>query len=229
MSAAIETGIFCRSFRGARLSLWKKPARNAAAGGDWCDAFPLNPRTLAISIGDVCGHGTLAYEQMLELRESMCAGARQGLPLFEIVAKANALACTRPNAAPVTALVALFDATSRRLSLVSAGHPRPLLHTTSGSAFLGAVPGALPLGITQDHTCTIETTIVPSGALLIFYTDGILEHTRDAIKGERDLMLAAAHVYRYPYLNAAHTMAHEITGGTCLLEDDAALLTVRIV
>lgn len=229
MSALSQTGQFCRSFRGVKLSLWSKPARDETRGGDWCEAFPVSESSLAVSVGDVCGHGTSAYGEMVALRDAIRRAIHKQHDLTEILAEANRIALRSESAAPVSAIVALFHAPSRMLLMVNAGHPRPLLQTSAGSAPIGTTPGALPLGVVLDRPCWVESVWIPAASLLVFYTDGLIERDRNAIKGERDLALAVAHVFRFPYLNAAHAIANELTFGDCSFEDDAAVLTLRTI
>lgn len=197
-------------------------------GGDWCDAFAISQDMLAISVGDVCGRGSAAHEVMLYVRDAIRARAYCSGDLLEIMASANEAAYGRNCDLPVTAVVGMLETSTRTLSLTNAGHPRPLVHNRGISQFIGKLPGSLPLGIAPEYNCTVNLVTLPADALLIFYTDGIVERNRDAITGERELVLTTAHVYRSPYLNAANAIAHELTDGKYDLDDDAAVVAVRM-
>jgi serine phosphatase RsbU (regulator of sigma subunit) len=164
---------------------------------------------------------------MRALRDIIRAAALHERDLFEIMRCANKLACIERMAVPVTAIVAVLNTQQRMLTVLNAGHPRPLVHTNAGGTFVGRCPGGPPLGISEDNAWPLDSIAVPAGAMLVFYTDGIIERERNPIKGERDLCLAASHVYRFPYLNHANAIAQGLTGGDVALEDDAAILTVR--
>lgn len=204
----------------------EQPGGCASQGGDWCDAFPVSANTLAISVGDVCGRGADAYEPMLCMREAIRERAYRTRDLLQIMSSTNEIACRRGNGVLVTAVVGMLDIPTRTLIFSNAGHPRPLIQSGGASLLLGNMPGALPLGIQSDYRCAVNFVTVPAGSLLIFYTDGIVERNRDVIDGERQLILAAAHVYRYPYLSPAKAIAHALTGGEYDLDDDASVLTV---
>lgn len=227
MPVSVHTGLSRRSFRGARISRWSKPGRRALQGGDWCDAFPVSTDRLAISIGDVCGRGAAAYEPMLGVREAIRARAYRTRDLLEIMASANEMVCRRGNDFLVTALVGMLDIPTRTLEFTSAGHPRPLVQNAGTSLFIGKLPGSLPLGIDSEYSGAVYSVTVLPGSLFVFYTDGIVERNHAIIDGERELIWAAAHVYRYPYLNAASTIASVLTEGSYDLEDDASIITVR--
>jgi serine phosphatase RsbU (regulator of sigma subunit) len=209
------------------VTAWNQPARNGSRGGDWCEAFAISENAIAISIGDVCGHGPAVYDEMLAISDAIRHGICDGHELAHVMAAANRVACELRDAMPATAILAVLHTPSNRLWMVNAGHPPPLLQTASGATFLRRSPGDFPLGLFPEYAAAVDEVSVASGNLLVFYTDGIVERERDLIKGERQLIWAVANVYRFPYLNAAHAIAHEMHGGLTQLEDDAAVLTLR--
>jgi hypothetical protein len=56
---------------GFRLSIRIMPAFHATRGGDWCETFTVLDRVVALSIGDVCGHGPDAFDAMLTTRRAV--------------------------------------------------------------------------------------------------------------------------------------------------------------
>ncbi len=40
-----------------RATVWNSPAGDAQAGGDWCDVISVADDIIAVTIGDVAGHG----------------------------------------------------------------------------------------------------------------------------------------------------------------------------
>jgi sigma-B regulation protein RsbU (phosphoserine phosphatase) len=222
-----ESGRFHRSFRGVKVSGWNEPAGGATHGGDWCEAFPISENAIAISVGDVCGHGVPAHEEMRLIRELIRQRFYVGADLWNVVAAANRVATEREQAVPVTAIVGLLLTYSNKLWIANAGHPPPLVQSSSGSRFWRHSPGDLPLGVCREHDVTVDETILEPDSLLVFYTDGIVESHRNLIEGERRLMRAVSRIYRFRYLHAAHAIAHEMNVlGSCL-QDDAAVLTLR--
>jgi serine phosphatase RsbU (regulator of sigma subunit) len=215
------------SFCGAKLTAWSAPANDQLVGGDWCEAFALSDHLLALSIGDVCGHGIDASNQMIAIREVLEAAAHELRDPAKILARANTLAYELVEVVPVTGIVALFDALANTLTFANAGHPPPLMVGPCGQLFLARYPADIPLGITPDHSATSYVIPVPPDTLLVFYTDGVTEHQRDPITGEEQLRLAAAHTYRYPQGNTAQTIAHRVLSSASS-PDDAAILTLQI-
>jgi serine phosphatase RsbU (regulator of sigma subunit) len=218
--------VLATSFCGAKLTAWSAPANDHLVGGDWCEAFALSDHLLALSIGDVCGHGVGASNEMVAIREVLEAAVHELRDPAKILARANTFACELEHAVPVTGVVALFDALENTLTFANAGHPPPLMVGPWGQMFLARYPADIPLGITAHHTATSYVVPVPPDTLLVFYTDGVTEHQRDPIVGEEQLRLAAAHIYRYPQGHTAQSIAHRVLSSDSG-HDDAAILTVR--
>jgi phosphoserine phosphatase RsbU/P len=214
------------TFRGAALTIWNAPAGNHSAGGDWCEVFAISEHVLAFSIGDVCGHGVGASNEMVAMREVIDATAREFCDPADILKRANVVACRHERAVPVTAVVALLDTMANTLTFANAGHPPPLTIGPRGHLFLERYPADVPLGIGGEHSAISHVIDVLPRTLIVFYTDGVTEHDRDPIKGEQQLHLAAAHAYGKPRRNAAQTIVRQILGKSTAA-DDVAILAVR--
>lgn len=215
-----------RLFGGARVTAWKQPAGNSLRGGDWCQAFPISAHEIAISVGDVCGHGQRVYEEMLAIREAIRGKLPEERDLAAVLAAANQIAFERDHAVPVTALIGILHTVSNKIWIANAGHPPPLLQDGPSARFCRRSPGDLPLGIWEPHETNIDEIDLNGNSLLVFYTDGIVEHERNIIKGERELMRSVARVYRFPYLHTARAIAYEMGAVGACLPDDAAILTL---
>ena len=214
------------SFHGAALTIWNVPAGNHLAGGDWCEVFAISEHVLAFSIGDVCGHGVGASNEMVAMREVIDSTAREFCDPADVLKRANVIACRHERAVPVTAVVALLDTLANTLTFANAGHPPPLTVGPHAQAFLERYPADVPLGIGGEHTASSHVIDVPPRTLIVFYTDGVTEHDRDPIKGEQQLRAAAAHAYKKPRSNAAKTIVRRILARSAAA-DDVAILTVR--
>jgi serine phosphatase RsbU (regulator of sigma subunit) len=71
-----------------------------------------------------------------------------------------------------------------------------------------------------------HTIALPPGAFLAFFTDGLVESTRDALEGERRLRAALAD----PAVRAAHRPAAAIRNAVLVegARDDVAILTLAL-
>jgi PAS domain S-box-containing protein len=169
-----------------------QPARNEAqVGGDWYDALRLADGRIVYSIGDVAGSGLEAAVIMAAMRQ-VIRGVMQVYadPLTAIEAADRVLKAEHPNRF-VTAIVGVYDPVVCELAFVSAGHPPPLVRARTGAIARHDAVG-LPLGIRERTDESAHIIAIADGDLLVLYTDGLIENTRDVIEGERRVHEALA-------------------------------------
>ena len=201
--------------------------KDALVGGDWYDAFELPDGRLALSMGDVVGHGLDASVVAGRVRQAIYTLAFEFDDPATVLNKANRVVCCQEAGTLVTALVGFIDAKLTRLRYASAGHPPPLI------AYNGAEPaqalecGGLPLGVLPEldlRSCAVD--ILPH-AVLALYTDGLIEFGRDLIGAEDTLKHAIARVVGDTKLaHPAHFVKLAVLGDHHT-SDDAALLLIQ--
>jgi serine phosphatase RsbU (regulator of sigma subunit) len=208
------------------ITRWSSPAGRAVSGGDWCDAFRLSDHVLALTVGDVSGHGEAASGTMHFLRAAIVKAIRDGRNPSETLCIANDFAHARAGGVIVTAIVGLLDLRERSFAYANAGHPPPILLFEREHRFFKQARADLPLGIFRHHHCADHVEALADESLLVLYTDGITEHARDLLLGELELAESARRAYDAPEKEAARNIAErvlrELRG-----DDDAAVLTVR--
>lgn len=192
------------------INFWSSPADGARQGGDWCDAFALSDTRVAVAIFDVSGHGEAVAATMQSMRSIFFVAMRTGLCPSRVLSLANAVACAREESLIITALVGILDGEQREFTFANAGHPPPLLMTPKSHAFLSKPIGDLPLGIFAKHDVTLQKVAVPDDALLVLFTDGLIEHNREIALGEIELIEATRAIYHLPALHLAKTIAHGV-------------------
>lgn len=208
------------------VSNWVSPAGGAEAGGDWCDVVTISEEMVALTIGDVSGHGAAVAGTMAAMRAAVLRSIYDIRVPSEILAVVNDVALSRGDGVIVTAIVAFFNNRRHTLTFANAGHPPPLLLSNAFQAFLTHPPADLPLGIVPHYGAADYVIALPYDALLVLYTDGITEHDRDPIQGETDLSDAARFAYDWPDVDAADAIAQQIfRKGPG--HDDAAALVLR--
>jgi serine phosphatase RsbU (regulator of sigma subunit) len=85
----------------------------------------------------------------------------------------------------VTLAAAVLDPASHTVSLVSAGHPAPLLYSCVGATLQDATSrdtGGIPLGILEGQEYRLPEVVLQPGDCLLLYTDGV----PDAINVRRE-------------------------------------------
>ena len=165
---------------GVELGAAYRPAEvNVDVGGDWYDAFATPDGMMMIVVGDVAGHGIGAASLMGRARNALRAYAFEDSDPARILLRLHRLLRDQDETAMVTAFVGRHDPVEHVMSWSRAGHPPPLLIPPGGPArFLNEINGA-PLG-TMPRGYTTATTRLDPGALMVCYTDGLVER-RDRV------------------------------------------------
>jgi anti-sigma regulatory factor (Ser/Thr protein kinase) len=199
---------------------------DAMIGGDWYDAFRLSDGRVVISVGDVIGSGLAAAVTMVATRQAI-RGAAQVFPEPAAVLDAadRALRSEQPDRI-VTTFLGILDPLTLSFTYASAGHPPPLLRRPDGT--IDELASAdLPLGLRNDVPATGNVTIgLPQGSLLVLYTDGLTESTRDVLEGDRRLRSALERHDVHDAANPAEAIRRTVLDRA---SDDVAILTMRLV
>lgn len=194
----------------------------AEVGGDWYDAFPLPDGRVAVSIGDVAGHGLDAAVVMGEVRQTLRVAAIHREDPAAVLDLANDLLMSRPDPIMVTAVFGIFD--GKEFTYATAGHPPPLVCTHDG--VVEQIPaGGVPLGIDSGVERSPWTISLPPGSLLLLYTDGLIEHSRDVLDGERILERAVTQIWSLRPADPAEAVRVAVLGDSPN-RDDVAILSL---
>jgi serine phosphatase RsbU (regulator of sigma subunit) len=207
-----------------RFSASYVPAtEDTKVGGDWYDAMALSNNRVLFAIGDVTGHGIEAAVTMNQARQLLLSAALVDSDPASILSRVNA-EISNQSARLVTAIAGIADAKKYEFTYAVAGHPPPVLlepgrpprFLECGSVALGALPFA--------GYVTRRIQSVP-GAMLVLYTDGAVEHSRNVLEGEELLLKAVAEAAEQSELDQAAFIHHAIFAGRSV-GDDVAILTV---
>jgi serine phosphatase RsbU (regulator of sigma subunit) len=214
-------------FRGVKLTTRIIPALGGAQSGDWCETFPVSDDVIALSIGDVCGHGQAAFEPMLLARQAIRDAAGLDISPVQTLAEVNRYLCREQSDVYVTAIFGLLDTNQQTFTFANAGHPPLLMAGLYEGHVLEFGEADLPLGFDPNTLQVLHTVKVPPEILLVLYTDGVIEHELDAIRGQQQLCEAAVFAYRCTGLSAAPVIERQmlLTGSNF---DDAAILAARM-
>ncbi len=212
-------------FNGLEISSRIIPAAGAPRGGDWCDVFAVDDDVLALSIGDVCGHGVEKFDAMVAMRQAIRDAVLRKLDPAQTLSQVNMFLNEFDPGEIITAIVGLIDTRRRSIVYANAGHPPPIVAGPSGASFVASAEPDVPLGIEPHFTPAIHELSLPASTLIVFYTDGVTGSTRDSLQGDAQLCAAAKFARDFPELPTAATIeAMTIAAGNF---DDVAILTVR--
>jgi PAS domain S-box-containing protein len=197
----------------------------AQIGGDWYDAFRLRDGRLVISIGDVVGSGVEAAVTMSNMRQVIRGTAQlHADPVLMLDAADSALRLEEGDRY-VTACVAVIDPVSRTMTYANAGHPPPYLRDRSNSP-VALEFDDLPLGLRQRNARHARAVQLPPGTVLVFYTDGLIESTRNVLDGIASLEHLIGSRAFYESANPAKFIRSQMLEGGA--RDDVAILVLRM-
>ncbi|GGQ43058.1 SpoIIE family protein phosphatase [Couchioplanes azureus] len=165
---------------GLRVAVRYIPAEEASrVGGDWFHAASADDGCVVLAVGDIAGHGMHAATMMAQLRHMLA-----GLTVTTTTDPAQLLwhlnRLLYSCATTATAAVARFDPGSQSLTWAQAGHPAPL-HARAGTTTALPRPHGQLLGADRDARYDTATVSLDPADLLLFYTDGLIEHRRHTL------------------------------------------------
>jgi serine phosphatase RsbU (regulator of sigma subunit) len=153
-------------------------ARSVGMGGDWYEGVVIDDDRYLVVVGDVAGHGITAVGQMAQFRAVIGAMARLDTPLDELFPLATTVV---QGIDPIASAVAAeIDVRAGLLRYSAAGHPPPLLRMPDGEVLVLEGGRQSLLGVAMPGKPAGEHP-VPPGAILICYTDGLIERRAEAI------------------------------------------------
>jgi phosphoserine phosphatase RsbU/P len=208
---------------GAEMAARYIPGRGAV-GGDWYDVFTLPSGELCVVIGDVAGSGLAAAVIMGRMRSALRAYALETRDPAEVLARLDRkMLHFEPNAL-ATVLYAVIDPALDRMHVASAGHFPPVLAAPGQAAGLADVPAGMLIGILPEAQRPVSTVKIPPGALLCFFTDGLVERPGEVID-EGLARLCGTLVAELPDVACSAVMGALV--GNEPARDDIALLMIR--
>lgn len=207
---------------GLQLAARYAPAEDRSIGGDWYDAFVLPSGKLWVVIGDVAGHGLSSAVVVSRVRSAMRSYALLGGEASEVLAMTNRKLLHFDVDTMVTAMCAVAEPPYDRFTLSTAGHPPPVLATSTGTRLVEVVPGP-PLGAVYDAQYPSTSVELPPKSTLLLYTDGLVERRGETVDvGLRRLCSATAN--DTPEEVCRDVMLRLV--GSTSTRDDVALLAV---
>jgi sigma-B regulation protein RsbU (phosphoserine phosphatase) len=197
-------------------------------GGDLFGYHWLDEHRLAMYVFDVAGHGLGATLMSSAIADPL---RRQSLPRTDFTQPERVLAALN-RAFPMeehagrffTIWYGVYDKRHRRLSYSSAGHPPAIVVDPAGNSQRLGEPGLL-IGVDVDATYEVRRHVLPPGARLYLYSDGVTEAMRPdgqliGIEGLEVLLRAASSRSRVEQI---YTLIAAETSGAGL-DDDFSLV-----
>ncbi|WP_461110491.1 PP2C family protein-serine/threonine phosphatase [Streptomyces calidiresistens] len=212
--------------------VYRPAAAPGRLGGDWYDALTLPDGSLVAVIGDVIGHDLRAAATMSRTRNMLRALLYdRPEPPAEVLRRLDRVGDAMADNPLTTACLLRVSPAGpgegrRGVDWSTAGHPPPLvLDPAGGAEYLPGEPG-LPLGVDPDRARPGHHRVLPPGAVLLLFTDGLVEHRRRSVdEGMAELArLAERRRDLPPRRLCEELMAHHPGDG----RDDMAVLALRL-
>lgn len=150
------------------------PAR--AVGGDFYDFIPLSNQRLGIVVGDVSDKGIPAALFMALAYSLLRSEARRHQqPGAALAAVNRALRDIDVARMYVTLIFGILDCQTGELNFARAGHPLPVVLEQSGERVRLEGSVGQPLGILTKPRLDLQTVQIPTGGMVLLFTDGVTE------------------------------------------------------
>jgi serine phosphatase RsbU (regulator of sigma subunit) len=193
-------------------------------GGDWYDVLELDAGRALFIVGDVSGHGLGAATTMAALRYAARAYATERYGPGDLLAKLSDFVGRSEHEYFATVLCGLIDVDSHRLTLACAGHLAPLLIEGDHAVFVALEVG-VPIGVERDVPYAEVSVSVAPGAVLLAFTDGLVERRGEALDDGLARLRVAALAHRLPLDDLVHTLGRELASSGP--QDDTAIVGLR--
>lgn len=198
----------------------------ARLGGDFLDFFGVDRKTSTFVIGDLSGHGLEAAADSVLLRSMFRGFMREEPDPALAMARVNRVLTEELRAEQFATALAVVYSYPGQLTLVSAGHPYPML--CDGVCYL-LEPEGMAVAIAPDVVYSRLQLPMKPGALFVAYTDGLIEASDGkTLFGEERLSTEIARVHDAPARAVAEHLvdaARRHAGGD--FTDDVAVLVLK--
>jgi PAS domain S-box-containing protein len=164
--------------------------RGTQVGGDFYDVIPLPKGHVALAIGDVEGHDMTAATVMGQLRSALRAYLMLNREPGVVLSMLNEFALKSESPRLATATLAVLNSATGAIEVASAGHPAPLMSVGNTPATSVPMTTGPPLGVHRYTYPAVTSTLEP-GALLVFYTDGLIDVGRPGAEQKLDQLARA--------------------------------------
>lgn len=206
------------------------PAR--AVGGDFYDIVPLSTNKVGIIIGDVADKGVPSAIFMAQTHALLYAMAKRESTPAQVLRHVNELLLKIGESSLfVTVLYGVLDRTTNQFSYARAGHELPIIITADGKAEIAPYDQGQLMGILDDLILDEQTVSVPSGGMILLYTDGVIDarHTNGESFGMERLIDVIKQIHR----GSAQDQCDQLWQTLCdfqskdAQEDDVTIVAVK--
>lgn len=159
-----------------RMDISAKYKPRHEVGGDYYDFIPIGDDEYIICIADVSGKGISAAMLMANFQATIrMLFQYKKFEMTELMHELNKVVMTNAKGEKfITFFIAHYDATSRKLSYVNAGHNHPFI--TNGRSVEDLDQGCIGLGMLDELPfINVGEKELQPNTTMVLYTDGVVE------------------------------------------------------
>ena len=209
--------------RGVEIAARYVPG-DGRVGGDWYDVFPLPWGELGVVVGDVAGSGLGSAVVMGRMRSALRAYALESPDTAVVLRKLDQKMQYFEGDVMATVSYAVLDPGSGQLRISSAGHFPPVVAAPGRRGALAEIAVDAPIGVADAPRRRVTTLALAPGAVLCFFTDGLVERRNKAL--DDGITLLCQTVSPGPPENVCLSVMRALVGSEHP-GDDIALLVLR--
>ena len=196
-------------------------------GGDWYDVFSRTDGRVAVTVGDVGGHGLEAAAAMGQLRTALSALARYTDSPGELLTRLDAFVAATDATDFATVCYGVLDPATGSFHYASAGHPPILLVPPNGEPRWLEQGRSPPLCGDDERERGQASVKLEPNSLLVLYSDGLIERRGELLTDGLDrLKQVAASGIGLSLSEVCDRLVAEL-GVEVSRQDDVAVLAVR--
>ncbi|MHB8840909.1 MAG: SpoIIE family protein phosphatase [Candidatus Aquicultor sp.] len=158
---------------------YRSATEAARIGGDFYDLFEMEHNKIGLMVGDVSGKGLEAAALTAVAKNTIRAYALEGYDPAYVMAKTNdTVRMFSDPSTFITAIFAIFDKVTKRLTYCNAGHPPAIIKRKNSSVDILDVYSPIIGAFAGLRYYNGEVTL-DAGEILVLYTDGVIEARSD--------------------------------------------------
>jgi serine phosphatase RsbU (regulator of sigma subunit) len=196
-------------------------------GGDWYHVFSLPGNRIGFTVGDVAGHGLEAAAAMGRLRTAVSVLAVATDSPAELLRSLDTYVRGPEGTEFATAIYAVFEPDTGKLTYAYAGHPPMLVISASGETRWLLEGRSQPLhgGAPPDRVQAVS--YLEAGSLLVVYSDGLVERRGEGLQQGLQRLEAEARKLAGKSPESACELLMQELGVAEFRTDDVVLVALR--
>ena len=212
----------------ALAALYEAGSDVLEVGGDWYDAFELPDGRIALTVGDVVGHGLAAAAAMGQVRTALAALVDHAAGPGQLLERLDGFLARSGTTDFATVCYVIIEPATGALEYASAGHPPVLVVSPAGDTVWLDQAQSGPLRGGEPRARPQAATVLEPGSLLVLYSDGLVERRKERFGDSLERLAAAGRaVVGLPVEEVCSTLVAKL-GVESSRDDDVAVMAIRL-